>query len=118
MFIAYIIVAIIMAIIAVGSATGKLQHNPRIITSINGVVGVPMPWIPALAACEIAGALGILIGIFWPPLGLAAAVGLVIYFVGAIIAHLRVQDFKGLAGPVLPLVLAVATLVLRILSLK
>jgi uncharacterized membrane protein YphA (DoxX/SURF4 family) len=117
MFIAYIIVAIVMAFVAVGSGVAKLQRNPRIVAGINGVIGVPMPWFPVLAACEIAGALGILIGIFWPPLGLAAAVGLVIYFVGAIIAHLRVQDFKGLGGPVLPLVLAVATLALRILSL-
>ena len=111
MFIAYIIVAIVMAFVAIGSGVAKLQHNPRIVAGINGVIGVPMPWFPVLAACEIAGALGILIGIFWPPLGLAAAVG-------AIVAHLRVRDFKGLGGPVLPLALAVATLVLRILSLK
>ncbi len=117
MFIAYIIVAIVMAFMAVGSGVAKLQHNPRIVTGINGVIGVPMPWFPVLAACEIAGALGILIGIFWPPLGLAAAVGLVVYFVGAIVAHLRVRDFTGVRNPVLPLVLALATLVLRILSL-
>jgi uncharacterized membrane protein YphA (DoxX/SURF4 family) len=117
MFIAYIIVAVVMAFFAVGSGVAKLQHNPRVVAGVNGVVGVPIPWFPVLAACEIAGALGILIGIFWPPLGLAAAVGLVVYFVGAIIAHLRVRDFKGLGSPVVPLALAVATLVLRILSL-
>ena len=117
MFIAYIVVAIVMAFFAAGSGVAKLQHNPRVVAGVNGVVGVPMPWFPVLAACEIAGAAGILIGIFWPPLGLAAAVGLVIYFVGAIIAHLRVRDFKGIGSPALPLLLAVATLALRTLSL-
>jgi uncharacterized membrane protein YphA (DoxX/SURF4 family) len=117
MFIAYIIVAILMSALAVASGTGKLQHHPRIVSSIHGVIGVPMPWIPVLAACEIAGALGLLIGIFWPPLGLVAAVGLVAYFVGAVVAHLRVRDFKSVGNPLLPLVLAVATLVLRILSI-
>lgn len=117
MFIAYIIIAVLMSLLAVASGAAKLQHNPRVVSGIHGVVGVPMPWFPVLAACEIAGAIGLLIGIFWPPLGLAAAVGLVVYFVGAIIGHLRVRDFKGVGSPVLPLVLAVATLVLRILSL-
>jgi uncharacterized membrane protein YphA (DoxX/SURF4 family) len=117
MFIAYIVIAVLMALLAVASGAAKLQHNPRVVSSIHEVIGVPMPWLPVLAACEIAGALGILIGIFWPPLGLAAAVGLVLYFVGAVISHLRVRDFKGVGNPILPLLLAVATLVLRILSL-
>lgn len=117
MFIAYIVLAILLAALAIFSAIAKLRRNPRLIEGINGTIGVPMRWIPALAACEIAGAIGILIGIFWPPLGIAAAIGLVIYFIGAIVAHLRVKDFKGVGNPVLPLVLAVATLVLILQSL-
>jgi hypothetical protein len=29
------------------------------------------------------------------PLGVAAGIGLVLYFVGAVVSHLRVSDFKG-----------------------
>jgi len=50
------------------------------------------------------------------PIGIAAAAGLVAYFIGAIIAHLRVGDTKGMAGPIVPLLVSVAALVLRIMS--
>jgi hypothetical protein len=36
------------------------------------------------------------------PLGTAAAIGLVSYFVGALIGHLRVRDTKGAAAAVAP----------------
>lgn len=117
MSIAYIILAILTAAFAVLSGVAKLQKNPRVVKGVHEVVGVPMRWFPWLAACEFAGGAGLLIGIAWPPLGVAAAVGLVIYFVGAVVSHMRVRDFKGIGAPILPLVLSVATLVVRILSL-
>jgi hypothetical protein len=49
------------------------------------------------------------------PLGVAA--GLVAYFLGAVGGHLRVRDTKNLAMPMPPLVLAIAVLVLRLLTL-
>lgn len=55
------------------------------------------------------GALGLLIGFAVPVLGTAAAIGLVLYFIGALSAHLRVRD-PGIGGAVGFLVLAVAAL--------
>ncbi|MFB7915982.1 DoxX family protein [Streptomyces sp. NPDC056061] len=43
-------------------------------------------------------AVGLLVGIGCRPLGVAAAVGVVLYFLGAVIAHLRVKDVKGTPG--------------------
>jgi hypothetical protein len=63
---------------------------------------------------EIAGAAGIVLGLWVAPLGIAAAVGLVAYFVGAVAGHLRVRDLKNVAMPLPPLVLAIAVLVLRL----
>ena len=116
MFIAYIISGILMAALATFSAVAKLRRNPRVMKSLHEEIGIPMTWIRVLAACEIAGAVGLLIGIAWSPLGLAAAIGLVIYFAGAVIAHARIKDFKGMSNPAVPLVLALIVLVTRILS--
>jgi uncharacterized membrane protein len=71
-----------------------------------------------LAACEIAGGIGLLIGISRPKLGVAAAVGLVLYFIGAFVAHVRVGDWPGLKAPITPFVLACAALALRISSMR
>ncbi len=59
---------------------------------------------------------GLVAGIWYPPLGIAAAIGLVLYFVGAIGAHLRKNDFKGVPSPGLMLVAAGAALVLGVIS--
>jgi hypothetical protein len=45
-----------------------------------------------IGACQLAGALGLIGGLFWRPLGIAAAVGFLLMMVGAVIAHRRVRD--------------------------
>ena len=79
----------------------RREDSPRsayIVQVIHEVVGVPLKYFPLLAASEFAGALGIVLGIWWPCLGVAAGIGLVLYFVGAVVSHLRVGDLKGI-GP-------------------
>jgi uncharacterized membrane protein YphA (DoxX/SURF4 family) len=116
--IAYIVVAILVAVSMGFSASGKLTHHPGAVHTIHEVVGVPLSLFPLLAGLEIAGGIGILVGIFWPPLGVAGAAGLVLYFVGAIVAHVRVADWDGVTAPITPLLFAIATLVLRIVSMR
>jgi hypothetical protein len=83
---------------------------------IHEVVGIPLKYLPLLAACEFAGALGVVLGIWWPLLGVAGGSGLVIYFVGASVSHLRVGDGKGIGAAAFMLVVAAAALALRILT--
>lgn len=45
-----------------------------------------------LGILKAAGALGLLVGIRVPLIGIAAAAGLVLFFVAAIITHLRARD--------------------------
>lgn len=42
--------------------------------------------------CQLAAVIGLIAGLFWRPLGIAAAVGLLLLMIGAVIAHRRVQD--------------------------
>ncbi len=116
MFIALVVVTVLLAVICLNSAAMKLRRNAQVLAVIHGTVGVPQRHLPVLAALEIAGAAGILIGLWLEPLGVAAAAGLVAYFVGAVGGHLRVGDRKHLAMPLPPLVLAVAVLVLRLVT--
>ncbi|AJT63260.1 hypothetical protein T261_1574 [Streptomyces lydicus] len=55
---------------------------------------VPRSWMRPLGALLAAGALGLLAGIAVPVLGTLAAAGLVLYFLGALCAHLRVRDYQ------------------------
>lgn len=114
MFVAYIIVAAVLALMLGASAWGKLTRDDKIVTAMTGV-GVGLKWFPYFAALLLAGAVGLLVGIAFAPLGIAAAIGVILYFVGALVVHLRARDFTVLP-PLMFLALAVAALVLRVLS--
>jgi uncharacterized membrane protein YphA (DoxX/SURF4 family) len=118
MSIAYLVITILLAAIVTFSGIGKIRHDPRIVQIIHEVVGVPLKYFSLLAACEFAGAAGIVLGIWWPYLGMAAGIGIVVYFVGAVVAHLRVGDVKGVGPSAFLLVVAAAALALRILTYR
>jgi len=114
MSLAYTALAVVTSLMVSASGMLKLRRDPKVLKVIHDVVGVPLTFFPLLAACEFAGAVGLVAGIVWRPLGLAASLGLVLYFLGAIIGHMRVGDFKGLGPAAFMLFLAVACLLLRV----
>lgn len=114
MFVVAVVVSALLAVALVMSGGAKLTHQP---TSMKGMaaVGVPENRVWMLAVLEIAGAAGLVAGLFWWPIGIAAAIGVVLYFVGAVLAHLRKRD-PGFAPPSVILLLAIGALVLRLVT--
>lgn len=53
-------------------------------------VGFPVSLLWLLGLAQFAGALGLIAGLYWSPLAVAAATGLVLYFLGAVGSHIRV----------------------------
>jgi hypothetical protein len=94
----------------------KVRRDPNVVKVIHETVGVPLKYLPVLAACEAAGAVGLVAGIWFPPLGVAAGVALVIYFIGAVVSHVRVGDFKGIGNALVMLALSAVSLALRIVT--
>ncbi|MBV2357347.1 DoxX family protein [Streptomyces sp. J2-1] len=75
--------------------------------------GIPRKYVPVLGALLAAGTLGLLAGFAVPALGTLAACGLILYFIGAIIAHLRVGS-RNIVGGIVFLATAVAVLILGV----
>lgn len=112
----YIVLAAVLAALLVAAGLGAVTRAPAVVTNMNRV-GIPKKAYLPLALCEFAGAAGLVIGIWWPPLGVAASIGLVLYFLLAIGQHVRKGDVKGSPPAGLILVIAVAALVVRLASL-
>lgn len=72
-------------------------------------VQVSQKWMIPFGTLLASGAIGLLVGFAVPTLGTAAAVGLVLYFVCALTAHLRARDTH-VAGAISFLALAVVAL--------
>ncbi|GAA4447178.1 hypothetical protein GCM10023170_028250 [Phytohabitans houttuyneae] len=84
------------------TALGKLGHRPDVVATYTRV-GVPEDRLNLLA-----GAAGLVVGLFLTPVGIAAAAALVVYFALAIAAHLRARDAANTPMPALYLLLAAA----------
>ena len=116
MFIAYAIVGVLLSLLLLMSASAKLTRNPKVVEGMTAV-GVPLSMFPFLAGAEIAGAVGLIVGLWIAPLGIAAAIGVVLYFVGAVLTHVRKSDFKGVPTPLVILIASGAVLALRATSM-
>lgn len=78
-------------------------------------VDVGPSWVPLLGGLKAAGAIGLLVGLLGvDPLGIAAGVGLVAFFVGAAAFHVRARALATIGFPATFLALAVASLVLAV----
>ena len=113
MHILYFVITVAFALMVTYSGVGKIRRDPLPVKVVHETIGLPLEYFPLLAACEFAGAVGLVAGIWWPPIGIAAGIGLVLYFVGAIVSHLRVGDVKGIGSAAFMLALAAIALALR-----
>jgi hypothetical protein len=122
MFTAYIVVGALLTAYLTFSFTADYARYHRVLTAMANA-GVPQSWLTTLATLKAAGALGLLVGIAVPLIGLtagietAAAIGIILFFVGAVLTHLRARDrLASFAPATVFLLLAVATLVLGLAS--
>ena len=114
MFVAYVVVTIVTIIANAAVAVADLSRAQFVLAN-SAEVGVPPSWLPLLGALKAAGAAGLLIGLLgFRYLGIAAAIGLVLFFTGALIVHIRARVFYNLAFPGTFWLLATASLVLAI----
>lgn len=114
MHIAYLTVTLLFSSMLIFSAVAMYVRAGWILSSMTRA-GVPESWLPMLATLKTAGAVGLLLGLVIPFIGLAAAVGVTLFFVGAIITHVRAR--WGVFVPVPFFVMAVGALVLRVIVL-
>ncbi|MEB3981615.1 DoxX family protein [Mycobacterium sp. 663a-19] len=109
-------VIVTVATAAITAAAGVADLVPAGFVLANSAeVGVPRSWLPALAGLKLAGAVGLVVGLLGlRALGIAAAAGLVLFFVGAVLTHLRARVLYNIAFPGAFLCLSAASLALMV----
>jgi hypothetical protein len=110
---ATVILTLLLAALFTFSSSIKLLGVPKSL-AIRDHLGVsPIQW-RAIGVLELAGVAGVLIGLLWAPIGIAAAIGLALLSIGAVAFHLRAADrIADTAPAVIGIALAAATAVLH-----
>ncbi|GBE65195.1 hypothetical protein MFM001_16570 [Mycobacterium sp. MFM001] len=95
---AYLVVTLI-AIVANGfSGVAALAHFAPIIPGMEAA-GVPLSWLTfPIGTLKTLGALGLVVGLWVPAIGLAAAGGLIVFFVCAMYTHVLANDISAQFG--------------------
>jgi len=110
----YISVTLLAAAANIYAAASDFTRPAWLLNNMKKL-GVPTSWLPILGVLKAAGAIGLLCGLAVPLIGVASGVGLTLFFIGAVITHLRAGDRSlGNGVPVLFLLAALAALILRI----
>jgi hypothetical protein len=110
----YLAVAIVTIVCTAGAAVADFA-GARFVLANMGELQVARRWVLPLGLLKAAGAAGLVIGLLGVDvIGLAAAVGLVLFFAGALIVHARARVFHNIGYPGVFFLLALATLVLAV----
>lgn len=88
---AYIALTVVAAIAYAYAAVLNFTHNKSVAKTAERL-GVPSVWMVWLGSLLAAGSIGLVVGVAVPALGIAAASGLVLYFLCAAGAHIRARD--------------------------
>ncbi|NNH70192.1 DoxX family protein [Nocardia uniformis] len=114
MQVAFIAVTLVAIVINAAESVANFARIPFVKANA-AAVGVPESWLPGLGLAKGAGALGLAAGLAGlQPVGVAAAAGLVLFFVCALVAHIRAKVYYNIAGPIFFLVFSIAALALMI----
>ncbi|WP_327141526.1 DoxX family protein [Nocardia sp. NBC_01327] len=103
MHIAYIAVTIAAALWVGFSAVSLLRRAAFVVDPLVEY-GVPQSWWTPLGIIKALGAIGLIAGLYSHQIGIAAAIGIILYFVGAVITVLRARSYKTVAFPILYLI--------------
>jgi len=112
----FVVISLLLAAACLLPAAAKLAGHPKMQQSA-AHFGIPWPRFRLIGAAELAAAAGILIGLWWHPIGLAAAAEMAALLLGAIITHRKAADsVKEMAPASVALLLSLAYLTIALVG--
>jgi hypothetical protein len=110
----FVTITLLLAAACLFPAAGKLTGQPKMRKSA-AHFGIPWTRYRLIGIAEAAAAAGVLAGLWWHPLGLAAAAGMTLLLLGALISHRRAADSgKEMAPALLALAITIAYLAIAL----
>ncbi|HEV3290803.1 MAG TPA: DoxX family protein [Streptosporangiaceae bacterium] len=92
--------SLLLAAACVLPGSAKLLAHPKM-RKAAAHFGIPWRGYRLLGVAELAAAAGVLVGLWWRPLGVAAGAGMVLLLTGALLTHRRARDAAKEAAPAL-----------------
>jgi DoxX-like family len=93
-------VSLVLAAACLAPAVAKVTAQPKMLASA-GHFGIAWARYRLIGVAELVAAAGVVVGLGWAPIGVAAASGMAVLLVGAVSVHRRAGDSLQEAAPAL-----------------
>lgn len=123
MTIAAISLSVVLALASLGAGTPKALLKGDVPVQLQEHLNIGPGLIRFIGLAEVAAAAGLVIGIWWRPLGIAAAIGMAVLLIGATGFHAKAGDYAdpekrgGAMAPIFLTLIAIGAAVTLSLSL-
>ncbi|MFD8007888.1 DoxX family protein [Streptomyces mirabilis] len=123
MYVAAAVLSVILALVSLAAGAPKAMLKGDVPAGLQSHMGLSAGFVRFIGLAEVAATVGLVIGLFWQPLGIAAALGMAVTLIGAVVFHARAGDYanpetKGNAmAPVVLTLVAIATVVTLALAM-
>ncbi|WP_433788647.1 DoxX family protein [Actinoplanes sp. CA-252034] len=86
--------SVLLAIVALGAGLPKALLTGKIPAQLQSPGGLSAALVRFIGLAEVAAAGGLIAGLFWRPIGIAAAAGFAVLLIGAVIFHAKAGDYS------------------------
>jgi hypothetical protein len=93
MYIAAAVLSVLLTLVALGAGAPKVLLKGNVPAQLQSHMGLSAGLVRFIGLAEVAAAVGLIVGLFWQPLGIAAAVGFAILLIGAVGFHTKAGDY-------------------------
>ncbi|MFE7750588.1 DoxX family protein [Streptomyces sp. NPDC057428] len=93
MYITAAVLSSLLAVIALAAGAPKCVLKGEVSAGLQSHMGLSAGLVRFIGLAEVAATVGLIIGLFWQPLGIAAAIGFALIMLGAIGYHIQVGDY-------------------------
>ncbi|MFF3372605.1 DoxX family protein [Streptomyces sp. NPDC002680] len=93
MYITAAVLSVLLALVTLAAGAPKTMLKGDVSAGLQSHMGLSAGLVRFIGLAEVAAAVGLVVGLFWQPLGIAAAVGFGITMIGAVGFHAKVGDY-------------------------
>ena len=112
---AHIVVTVVAGLFVGYSAVSLLRRDKQIVQFLTHY-RVPPSWFAWLGTAKAAGAVGLLVGLLVPVIGVVAGICLLLYFAGAVVTVIRARWYAHVAFPLMYMAPVAAAVALKFAS--
>jgi hypothetical protein len=112
MYITAAILSVLLALVSLAAGAPKTMLKGDVSAQLQSHLGLSAGLVRFVGLAEVAAFVGLIVGLFWQPLGIAAAVGFGITMIGAVGYHAKAGDYADPAtrgNAMAPIILALVS---------